>query len=181
MGSVVNTEENQNLTSVFSSVDPKGPLKMMLNRFPLRSTSGSSQRASSVGPRPQGQGLAPPQDGRPRGRSLLGSDAGLSTRSGPTAGRRGVSSNSRPQAHVGRVINRVLHLRQNPRLFRPSPHHARFLPLDRLILTNLSVRMLTRVFGVDGILVLMQCNSPQGAPSGSKHMPNNLPLITEYL
>ncbi|KAG2126139.1 hypothetical protein BD769DRAFT_1668573 [Suillus cothurnatus] len=70
---------------------------MMLNRFPLRSTSGSSQRASSVGPRPQGQGLAPPQDGRPRGRSLLGSDAGLSTHSGPTAGCRGVSSNSRPQ------------------------------------------------------------------------------------
>jgi len=69
----------------------------MLNRFPLHSTSGSSQWASSVGPRPQGQGLAPPQDGRPHGRSLLGSDAGLSTHSGPTAGCRGVSSNSRPQ------------------------------------------------------------------------------------
>lgn len=76
---------------------------MLLNRFPLRSTSGGSQRSSSIGP---GQSLAPPQAGiRPRARSLLGSDAGLSTHSAPNAHRQPTSSVSRLQVARRQVPN----------------------------------------------------------------------------
>lgn len=71
---------------------------MMLNRFPLRSTSGGSQRANSIGPGPRVQGLAPPRDGRHRARSLLGSDAGLSTHSAPVVRRQPTSSGSQSQS-----------------------------------------------------------------------------------
>ncbi|KAG1907705.1 uncharacterized protein F5891DRAFT_1124569 [Suillus fuscotomentosus] len=76
----------------------EGPPKMMLNRFPLRSTSGGSQRANSIGPGPRVQGLAPPRDGRHRARSLLGSDAGLSTHSAPVVRRQPTSSGSQSQS-----------------------------------------------------------------------------------
>ncbi|KAG1878926.1 hypothetical protein F4604DRAFT_1679793 [Suillus subluteus] len=100
---------------------------MMLNCFPLRSTSGGSQRVSSAGPRPQGQALAPPQAGRSHGRSLLSSDTGLSTCSGPTVGRRPLSSNSQSRvAHSqGRQLSstsdsQVLQTVTSPRPVSPA-------------------------------------------------------------
>ncbi|KAG1734733.1 uncharacterized protein EDB91DRAFT_1250852 [Suillus paluster] len=96
---------------------------MMLSRFPLRMTSGSSQRASSIGPGPQGPGLAPPQsDVRPRSRSMLGSDAGLSTHSGPSS-RRLPSSNSQPRVtHRHSSSNHEqISVPGTPQVFPPGP------------------------------------------------------------
>ncbi|KAG1828026.1 hypothetical protein EV424DRAFT_1537029 [Suillus variegatus] len=96
---------------------------MMLNHFPLRTTSGGSQRASSIGPGPQGPGLAPPQSGfTSRARSMLGSDAGLSTRSGPSSRRPPIRLNSQPQASMHSSSNHErISVPDTPQVSLPGP------------------------------------------------------------
>jgi hypothetical protein len=107
VGSVV-TKKQLNQSSILGRVQSTASCthseqcaKKMLKHFTLRSTSGGSQRASSTGPALQGQGLAPPQAGRPRARSMLGSEsARSSSRSGPTSHRPSSTSQIQPRATV---------------------------------------------------------------------------------